>query len=180
MIEYGHEDRWPANTWITLWINTYNRPPLLPAEIQPWLEGMGLDALNPEQGLFSIFGDSLIVYDEETEEGRSLIVVRDPSGLMTKAELLKALEKAPWTPTEAGPYLPSVSYWPQLSDETRDSQDAISAAWVAQRGVEETSDFTGFLGTLLKVGTVAAVGVVLYSLYRNATDEPLPKRRRRR
>lgn len=168
---YAHDERWPVNTWINLGIDTYNRPPILPTEIKPVLEKLGLDVLNPEQGLMDVFGVSQISWDEEQEVGRSLVLVRDPRGQMTKTALLQALETAPWTPKVAGPHLPSVSYWPSMPDVTRDSQDAINNLWLAQRGSEETFDFASFLGTALKVSIVGVIGVGLYAVYKRVMPE---------
>lgn len=164
-VQYGHEDKWPANTWVELWVDTYNREPLLPSELVPWLTSYGLDALNPEEGLMGIFGVSQISYDPEQEVGHSMVLVRDPTGLMTKSRLLNALDMAPWTPTVAGPHLPSISYWVQLSDHVRDSQGTINAIW-------ETQTTGSQFGTLIKVGVVGAVGVALFALYRWLAPAP--------
>jgi hypothetical protein len=168
---YAHDERWPANTWINLGIDTYNRPPLLSTEIKPVLEKLGLDVLDPEQGLMDVFGVSQISWDEEKEYGKSLVLVRDPSGMMTKTRLLAELENAPWTPKVAGPYLPSISYWPTMPDVTRDNQDTLNKLWLAQRGSEETFDFASFLGTALKVGIVGVIGVGLYAVYKRVMPE---------
>jgi hypothetical protein len=168
---YAHDERWPANTWINLWIETYNRPPVLPTEIRPWLEKLGLDVLNPEQGLFSVFGESLVSFDEEQEIGKAMVLVRDPRGTMTKAALLRSLESAPWTPKVAGPHLPSVSYWPSLPDVTRDSQDALNKLWLAQGGGEGAVSTVEMLGTVLRVAVVGAVGIGLYAMYKRLVPE---------
>lgn len=169
MIDYGHNDRWPANTWIALYVETYNRGPVLPSEIQPYLEKLGLDVFNPESGFLSVFGESLVEFNEEQEIGRSAVFVRDSKGTMTKARLLEEFKDAPWTPVETGPHMPSVSYWPRLSDDIRDSQDLITNLWRAQEGGTEAFDFARFMGTALKFGLFASVGVVLYGLYRRVS-----------
>ena len=168
-VVYGHNDRWPANTWIALWIEVYNRTPVLPHEIEPWLNDLGLDTLNPEQGLLGLFGSTLIEYNEEQEFGRSMILVRDRKGTMTKDALLLGLSTAPWTPTEASPYKPSVSYWPTLSAATRDSQQAINSVWLAGQGGSEVVDTVKLLGTAIKIGIFGALGVGLWILYTRGT-----------
>lgn len=177
-VVYGHNDKWPANTWLALWIEVYNRTPVLPQEIQPWLENLGLRTLNPEQGILGVFGSTLIEYNEEQEFGRSMILVLDPSGKMTKGILLNALGEAPWTPTEAGPHKPSVSYWPTLSAATRESQDAIQSVWRTQQGGGEVVDTVKLLGTAVKVGIFGALGVLLYSLYLRTSSTPAPTKKK--
>jgi len=170
-VTYGHDQRWPANTWINLWVETYNRPPVMPSEMLPELEALGLDVLNPEEGVFSVFGESLVSYDPDQEIGKSLVIVRDRSGLMTKANLISSFAHAPWTPATSGPSMPSVSYWPGLSDTLKTNQDTITALWEAQKGAEDVWDFAKFFGTVLKVGAVGLVGIVLYSIYARAMPE---------
>lgn len=177
---YAHDERWPANTWINLWIDTYNRPPVLPTEIRPWLEKLGLDVLDPEQGLISIFGQTLVSWNEEQEVGKSMVLVRDPRGTMTKTTLLQALEAAPWTPKVAGPHLPSVSYWPTLPDATRDSQEELNKLWMAQSGGEGTVDTLKLVGTLLKVAAVGIVGIGLYAAYVRLVPEKRSAKKGRR
>lgn len=172
-VEYGHDDRWPQNTWIALYIETYNRGPILPSEIKPWLKKLGLDVYNPESGFLSVFGESLVEYDEAQEIGKSALFVRDKTGLMTKARLIQGLESAPWTPTVTGPHMPSVSYWPKLSDDVRDSQDMIDNLFSAQEGGQEAWDFAKFMGTVLKVGIFASVGILVYGLYTRVVAEPI-------
>lgn len=179
-VVYGHDERWPANTWINLWVETYNRPPVLPSEMRLELEKLGLDVLNPEEGLFSVFGESLVSYDPDQEVGKSLVIVRDPMGFMTKAKLIKGLAQAPWTPTAAGPFLPSVSYWAGMSEALKTNQDTITALWNTQQGSESAWSFAKFFGTVLKVSAVGLVGIVLYSVYARTMPEPRSRRRIRR
>lgn len=178
-VVYKHDERWPANTWINLWVETYNRPPVMPQEMSPVLEALGLDVFNPEEGVFSIFGESLVSYDPTQERGRALVIVRDPRGLMTKARLIHALIPASWTPATEGPMEPSVSYWPGMSDALQTNQDTISALWNTQQGASDAWSFAKFFGSVLKVGAVAAVGILLFSLYARTVPQPsLPARRR--
>lgn len=172
-VEYGHNDLWPVNTWIALYIETYNRGPVLPTEIGPYLEKLGLDVYNPESGFLSFVGQSLVEYNEEQEIGRSVVFVRDHTGKMSKARLIAGLATAPWTPREEGPHMPSVSYWPKLSDEVRDSQDMLDNLWAAQEGGQEAWDFAKFMGTVLKVGLFASAGILVYGLYRKVVGDPL-------
>ena len=161
-------------------METYNRPPVLPTEIRPWLEKLGLDVLDPEQGLISVFGESLVSWNEEQEIGKSLVLVRDPRGMMTKADLLQALDAAPWTPRVAGPHLPSVSYWPSLPDATRDSQDELNKLWLVQSGSEGATDTLELVGTLLKVAAVGIVGIGLYAAYKRLVPEKRSAKKGRR
>jgi hypothetical protein len=177
-VVYEHDERWPANTWINLWVETYNRPPVMPQEMRPTLEKLGLDVYNPEEGVFSVFGESLVSYDEGQGIGKSLVFVRDPRGLMTKSRLIMALIPASWTPATMGPFEPSVSYWLGMSDTLQTNQDTITALWNTQQGSADAWSFAKFFGTVLKVSAVGAVGILLFSLYARAMPEPrLPRRR---
>jgi hypothetical protein len=168
-VTYGHDERWPANTWINLWVETYNRPPVLPVEMRSELEKLGLDVLNPEEGVFSIFGESLVSYDTDQGIGKSLTIVRDPTGLMTKAKLIVGLARAPWTPLTSGPYSPSVSYWPGLSESFKTNQDTLTALWDAQKEASGAWDFVKFFA---KVGIVGIIGILLYAGYVRVMPEP--------
>jgi hypothetical protein len=177
-VTYGHDERWPANTWINLWVETYNRPPVMPQEMRPELEKLDLDVFNPEEGMLSVFGESLVSYDPDKQVGKSLVFVRDRSGLMTKTNLISSLTRAPWTPATSGPFMPSVSYWPGMSDTLKTNQDTITALWNTQQGTEGAWSFAKFFGTVLKVSAVGAIGILLFSLYTRAMPEPrLPRKR---